>query len=63
MVNILEESYTPLTKRWINLKQQEELTEINIGAFYRNKLDGNLIPIRINSGGNFSMKIVFRKLK
>jgi hypothetical protein len=55
--------YTPTSKRWINLNHKEELTDINVAVFYRNKLDGNLIPIRINSGGNFSMKIVFRKLR
>ena len=53
--------YTPASKRWINLTQKEELSAINIGVYYRNKLDGSLIPIRINSGGNFSMKMVFRK--
>jgi len=54
--------YNPLEKRWLNMVQQSALTKISLSVFYRSKLTGALIPIRLNSGGSFSMKMVFRKL-
>jgi len=44
------------------MRNQSELTNINIEMFYRSKLDGSLVPVHINSGGTFSLKLVFRKL-
>ena len=55
--------YNPTEKRWLNMVQQTELSRISINVFYRSKLTGELIPIKLNSGGSFSMKLVFRKLK
>jgi hypothetical protein len=55
--------YNPTEKRWLNMVQQKELSRISINVFYRSKLTGELIPIKINSGGSFSMKLVFRKVK
>jgi len=55
--------YQPSEKRWINMLQRSELRRINIEVFWRNKLDNGLVPLSINSGGSFSLKIVFRKLK
>lgn len=55
--------YNPSEKRWINLLQQQELKKISINVYYRSKLNGDLIPIKLNSGGSFSMKMVFRKPK
>lgn len=54
--------YTPAYPRWINMRQQNELTHINLEMFYRSKLDGSLVPITINSGGSFSVKLCFRAL-
>lgn len=54
--------YEPSYPRWINMRNQSELTNINIEMFYRSKLDGSLVPVHINSGGTFSLKLVFRKL-
>jgi hypothetical protein len=53
--------YNPSEKRWINLLQQQELKRISVNVYYRSKLNGELIPIKLNSGGSFSMKMVFRK--
>ena len=55
--------YNPTEKRWINLLQQQELRKISINVYYRSKLNGDLVPIQLNSGGSFSMKMVFRKPK
>ena len=55
--------YNPTEKRWINMNQRAELKRINIEVYWRNKLDNALVPLYLNSGGSFSMKIVFRKLK
>ena len=55
--------YQPTEKRWINMLQRTELRRINIEVFWRNKLDNGLVPLAINSGGSFSLKFVFRKLK
>jgi hypothetical protein len=54
--------YTPAYPRWINMRQQNALTHINIELFYRSKLDGSLVPVMINSGGSFSVKLCFRKI-
>jgi len=54
--------YEPSYPRWINMRNQSELSNINIELYYRSKLDGSLIPITISSGGTFSIKLVFRKL-
>jgi hypothetical protein len=54
--------YEPSYPRWLNMRNQSELTNINLEMYYRSKLDGSLIPIHINSGGTFSLKLVFRKL-
>ena len=55
--------YNPTEKRWTNLLQQKELKKISIHVYYRSKLNGDLVPIQLNSGGYFSMKMVFRKPK
>ena len=55
--------YNPTEKRWINMNQRRELKRINIEVFFRNKLDNALVPLTLNSGGSFSLKFVFRKLK
>ena len=54
--------YNPTEKRWLNLVEQANLYEISISVFYRSKLTGELVPITLNSGGTFSLKMVFRKL-
>lgn len=54
--------YEPNYPRWINMRNQSELSNINLEIYYRSKLDGSLIPITISSGGTFSIKLVFRKL-
>ena len=55
--------YNPTEKRWINLLQTQELRRISVNVYYRSKLNGDLVPIQLNSGGSFSMKMVFRKPK
>jgi hypothetical protein len=45
------------------MDQQKELKNINLGMFYRSKLKGALVPVKINSGGSFSIKFVFKKPK
>lgn len=55
--------YNPTEKRWINMNQRTELKRVNIEVFFRNKLDNALVPLSLNSGGSFSLKFVFRKLK
>ena len=45
------------------MNQRAELKRINIEVFFRNKLDNALVPLTLNSGGSFSLKFVFRKLK
>jgi len=54
--------YNPSEKRWLNLVEQANLYEISISVFYRSKLTGELVPIKLNSGGTFSLKMIFRKL-
>lgn len=54
--------YTPAYPRWINMRNQNELTNINLELFYRSKLDGSLMPVTICSTGAFSCKLCFRKL-
>ena len=41
----------------------ERIENINLGMFYRSKLTGALVPVKINSGGSFSIKFVLRKPK
>jgi hypothetical protein len=45
------------------MDQQKELKNINLGVFYRSKLTGALVPVKLNSGGSFSIKFLFRKPK
>jgi hypothetical protein len=45
------------------MDQLEELKNINLGVFYRSKLPGALVPVKMNSGGSFSIKMLFRKPK
>ena len=55
--------YTPSEKRWLNMNQRTQLKRINIEVFWRNKLNNALVPLKLNSGGSFSLKFVFRKLR
>ena len=55
--------FEPKNLRWINMLDMDELKHINFQVFYRLKVDGGLIPLKINSGGNFGLKLCFRKLK
>jgi len=55
--------FEPKNFRWINMLDMDELKHINFQVFYRLKVDGGLIPLKINSGGNFGLKLCFRKLK
>jgi hypothetical protein len=55
--------YNPSEKRWINMNQRSELKRVNIEVFWRNKLNNALVPLKLNSGGSFSLKFVFRKLR
>ena len=55
--------YEPKVLRWLNMKDQAELRLINLQVYYRFKYTGELIPIRINSGGSFSCKFCFRKIQ
>jgi hypothetical protein len=45
------------------MKDQDELRLINLQVYYRFKYTGELIPLRINSGGSFSAKFCFRKIQ
>jgi hypothetical protein len=49
--------------RWVNMLDQNELRSIHLQVFYRLKMNGQLIPFKINSGGSFGMKLCFRKIK
>jgi hypothetical protein len=51
--------YSPSEKRWLNMDQQKELKNIYLGVFYISKLTGALVPVKINSGGSFSIKFEF----
>lgn len=55
--------YEPNILRWVNMLDQNELRSIHLQVFYRLKMNGQLIPFKINSGGSFGMKLCFRKLK
>jgi len=55
--------YEPKVLRWLNMKDQAELRLINLQVYYRFKYTGELIPLRINSGGSFSAKFCFRKIQ
>ena len=55
--------YEPKQFRWIKLLDMGELKHINFQVFYRLKSTGQLIPLKINSGGSFGLKLCFRKLK
>lgn len=55
--------YTPSEKRWLNMNQRTQLKRINIEVFWRNKLNNALVPLKLNSGGSYSLKFVFRKLR
>jgi len=55
--------YEPIFFRWVNMLDQNELRSIHLQVFYRLKMNGQLIPFKINSGGNFGMKLCFRKNK
>ena len=54
--------YEPKNYRWVNMIDQQELTKMNIQVYWRNKYNGLLLPLKINSGGSFSLKLCFRKL-
>ena len=56
-------NYDPNEKRFLSLTNQDELKFINLSVFYRNKLNGLLIPVKLNSGGSFSIKLKFKKIK
>ena len=49
--------------RWLDLLDLDELTRININCFYKLKYTGQLIPLKLNNGGSFSIKLAFRKYK
>ena len=55
--------YEPTILRWVNMLDQNELRSIHLQVFYRLKMNGQLIPFKLNSGGSFGMKLCFRKLK
>jgi len=55
--------YEPNILRWVNMLDQNELRSIHLQVFYRLKMNGQLIPFKINSGGSFGMKLCFRKIK
>jgi len=55
--------YEPNILRWVNMLDQNELRSIHLQVFYRLKMNGQLIPFKINSGGSFGMKLCFRKVK
>ena len=55
--------YNPTNFRWVNLLDMHELKTINFQVIYRLKINGQLIPFKISSGENFSLKLCFRKLK
>ena len=55
--------YDPTNYRWINMLDMAELKHINFQVFYRLKINGALIPFKLNSGGSFGLKLCFRKLK
>ena len=55
--------YDPKILRWINLRDMSELKNISFQVLFRLKIDGQLIPLKINSGGSFGLKLCFRKPK
>lgn len=55
-------NYDPNEKRYLSLTNQDELKFINLAVFYRNKLNGLLIPLKLNSGGSFSIKLKFKRI-
>jgi hypothetical protein len=55
--------YEPSILRWLDLLDLDELTRININCFYKLKYTGQLIPLKLNNGGSFSIKLAFRKYK
>ena len=55
--------YEPNILRWVNMLDQNELRSIHLQVFYRLKMNGQLIPFKINSGGSFGMELCFRKVK
>jgi len=58
-------SYEPKQYRWMHLKQSDSdnMRHILFKVFYRFKLNGDLIPVKSNIGGSFSVKLMFRKIR
>ena len=56
--------YEPKEYRFMHMKQTDSgLTNIIFMIYHRFKNDGSLIQVKANSGGSFSLKLMFRKIK
>ena len=47
----------------VNNGPAERIKNVNLGVFYRSKLTGALVLVKMNSGSSLSIKFVFRKQK
>lgn len=56
-------SYTPTSEyRLVSMtSSQQEIKSVNISVFWKNRLDGSLVPLRMSNLSNISMKIMFRR--
>jgi len=56
--------YEPKQYRFMSMKQSDSgLREIIFKIYYRFKNNGDLIQVKSNIGGSFSLKLMFRKIK
>ena len=54
--------YQPYSVRWLSLYPQNELSQINLEFYYRNKYNQALVPIQLNAGGIMSLKLAFKRI-
>jgi hypothetical protein len=50
--------YEPKNFRWVNMIDQRELIKMNLQVYWRFKYTGQLLPLYLNSGGSFSLKLM-----
>jgi len=55
--------YQPLTPTYSSMEDSQiSLSELDFYAYWRNRLTGNLIPLRLYNSGTFTIRLLFDKL-
>ena len=55
--------YSPYIYRFISLKPNAEIKNIDIQVYWKSKHDGSIRPVYLSSGGSMSLKIMFRPIQ